>query len=137
MASFNIGELGKRSNLPPKTIRYYESVGLLPKALRAPNGYRLYSDADVGRLDFIRKAKRLGLTLEEILPLMPLLDSSDCDSVHAKLLVNVEERLALIDKEISGLEEMRSILLRLLQRPARGVSRSSRAAGTCGCADCR
>jgi DNA-binding transcriptional MerR regulator len=61
-----IGELATVLGLNPKTIRYYEDIGLLPKPQRTVSGYRLYEAADVERLSFIGKAKAIGLTLEEI-----------------------------------------------------------------------
>jgi DNA-binding transcriptional MerR regulator len=61
-----IGELATRFGLNPKTIRYYEEIGLLPRAERSDSGYRLYDEHDVERLGFIRRAKTLGLSLDEI-----------------------------------------------------------------------
>jgi len=51
---FQIGELSQHADVPEKTIRYYEEIGLLPPARRSANGYRLYDEADVERLRFIR-----------------------------------------------------------------------------------
>ena len=61
-----IGELAARFGLNPKTIRYYEEIGLLKRADRTESGYRLYTRQDVERLGFIRRAKMLGLSLDEI-----------------------------------------------------------------------
>lgn len=61
-----IGELAAELGLNPKTIRYYEEIGLLPEPRRTQAGYRLYDAADRERLRFILKAKAVGLTLEEI-----------------------------------------------------------------------
>ncbi|MCL5960325.1 MAG: MerR family transcriptional regulator, partial [Chloroflexi bacterium] len=60
-----IGQAAERVQMNPKTIRYYEEIGLLPKASRNASGYRLYSEEDLDRLQFIRRAKLLGLTLTE------------------------------------------------------------------------
>ena len=57
MKRFFIGELGKRFGLNPRTIRYYERIGILPKAGRTESGYRIYSDETIKRLEFILKAK--------------------------------------------------------------------------------
>ncbi len=61
-----IGELSKRTNVPIKTIRYYENFGLLGKPKRSESDYRVYNQRDVDKLLFIKKAKDLGLKLLEI-----------------------------------------------------------------------
>lgn len=61
-----IGELSKRTEVPTKTIRYYEDFGLLARPKRTNSQYRLYSQEDVEKLSFIKKAKNLGLKLSEI-----------------------------------------------------------------------
>ena len=66
LVQMRIGQLANEVGLNPKTLRYYEQIGLLPAPQRSPSGYRLYTAADRERLDFIAKAKAIGLTLEEI-----------------------------------------------------------------------
>jgi DNA-binding transcriptional MerR regulator len=61
-----IGELAKKTGINPKTIRYYEGIGLLPPAPRAESGYRRYVDTDAKRIEFIRSAQALGIALKEI-----------------------------------------------------------------------
>lgn len=61
-----IGELAKAAEVPAKTIRYYEDIGLLPHPPRTEGGYRRYGPEAADRLRFIRKAQALGLTLSEI-----------------------------------------------------------------------
>lgn len=58
--TMRIGQLAGRFDLNPKTIRFYESIGLLPEPVRTSGGYRLYGDSDAERLQFIRTAQRLG-----------------------------------------------------------------------------
>ena len=65
-AVLRIGEVSRRSGLSVKTLRFYERRGLLLPSGRTPAGYRVYTEADLPRLDFIREAKALGLTLAEI-----------------------------------------------------------------------
>jgi MerR family transcriptional regulator, copper efflux regulator len=72
----NIGAAARRSGLPPKTIRYYEEIGLLT-ASRAANGYRDYSEADVQRLGFVQRARRLGFSVEECRQLLSLYSDRD------------------------------------------------------------
>ncbi len=61
----NIGHLSQETQVPTKTIRYYEEIGLLPEAVRSANGYRSYGPRDVDRLTFLRRARSFGFTLDE------------------------------------------------------------------------
>jgi len=67
-----IGELAAELGLNPKTIRYYEDIGLMPEPPRTAAGYRLYGEVDRERLEFILKARAIGLTLEEIHQILAL-----------------------------------------------------------------
>ncbi len=91
-----IGELAAHLQLNPKTIRYSEEIGLLPRADRNESGYRLYSDRDVEQLGFIRRAKALGLTLDEI---------RDILSVQQEGLPPCDQVLDLIDLKISAIDQ--------------------------------
>lgn len=61
-----IGEIARRSGFTVKALRFYDGHGVLPPCRRQPSGYRLYSESDLRRLEFIRQAKVLGLTLDAI-----------------------------------------------------------------------
>ena len=67
-----IGELSHRTQCNIETIRYYERIGVLPKPRRAGGRYRRYDDEDVARLRFIRRARQLGFTLDDIRAFMKL-----------------------------------------------------------------
>jgi MerR family mercuric resistance operon transcriptional regulator len=67
-----IGELSRRTGCNIETIRYYERIGLLPAPVRSAGRYRLYDTADWRRLSFIRRARELGLTLDEVRSLVSL-----------------------------------------------------------------
>ena len=67
-----IGELSRRTQCNIETIRYYERIGLLPKPRRTGGRYRRYEDEDIARLRFIRRARQLGFTLDDIRALMQL-----------------------------------------------------------------
>ena len=106
-----IGELAKATNLSTKTIRFYESEGLIPDPPRTKSGYRTYVDSDVARLEFILKAKRLGLSLDEIRGILRLHDRSEPTCVHVRSVL--EEKMAQIETVIQDLlgfkEELRSL----------------------------
>lgn len=90
-----IGDVAKHFDLNPKTIRYYEGIGLLPEPVRTESGYRQYDDEAVSRLGFIQRAKLLGLSLENI---------RDILAVHEHGEQPCEQVLSLIDAEIAGIE---------------------------------
>lgn len=64
--TFQIGTLATRSGMTPDALRYYERLGLLPRAHRTSGGFRVYTDQALDRLRFIKRARTLGLTLQEI-----------------------------------------------------------------------
>ena len=103
-----IGELAAEFGLNPKTIRYYEEIGLLPAPRRTPAGYRLYGVADQGRLRFIGKAKALGLTLEEIGEILGLREDGAAPCEHVVAIV--DRKLAAVDERLRVLTEFRQEL---------------------------
>lgn len=84
-AALTVGALAREVGVTPKTIRYYEAIGLLPPAARAPNGYRRYRPADTHRLAFIQRAKVLGLALDEIRDLVGVAEGGQCTLTKAEL----------------------------------------------------
>src|SRR3546814_10236971 len=71
-SDLNIGQLARQAGVPIDTVRYYERQRLIPEPARSASGYRQYAQDDVTRLNFIRRAKTLGFTLEEIGELMAI-----------------------------------------------------------------
>lgn len=106
-----IGQLAAQLNINPKTIRYYEQIGLLPVAQRTRAGYRTYSYAEQERLSFIVKARRLGLTLKDVSKVLAVREEGNlpCDQVSTLL----DQKLAAVDEQIRVLTEFREELLRL------------------------
>ncbi len=112
-SALTIGQFARRARLNPKTIRYYEEIGLLPPPLRNEAGYRLYSDNDLPRLRFIQRAKILGLSLAETKHLLDYADDGCCDLLQKRLLALVEEKLVEVDRRLAELAALRGDLRRL------------------------
>ena len=88
-----IGELAKRTGCEVVTIRYYEKEGLLPKPARSGGNFRLYGDAHIERLQFIRHCRSLDMTLSEIRALLGLRDNSaqDCGEINILLDTHIQQ----------------------------------------------
>ncbi|GLS81637.1 Cu(I)-responsive transcriptional regulator [Paracoccus marinus] len=108
----NIGTAARQSGLPPKTIRYYEDIGLLT-ADRAANGYRDYSNEDVHRLRFVQRSRSLGFSVEECRQLLSLYTDRDRASADVKAIAT--EKLAQIDRKIAELTGLREMLGHLVE----------------------
>ena len=106
-----IGELAKATGLTTKTIRYYELHRLLEEPQRTESGYRLYGTEHAERLEFIKKAKRLGLSLDEIRDILILHKQSQAPCVH--VLALLDRKLEHVDDIITDLDEFRRELMRL------------------------
>lgn len=101
-----VGRLARQFGLSRSTLLYYDSIGLLPPTARAGNGYRQYSDADIGRLAHICLYRRAGLTLDAI---AKVLDNPE--HAHTQLL---KQRLEELGTEIRDLRNQQRIILALI-----------------------
>ena len=108
-----IGRLAKRAGVGIDTVRFYERRGLLPRPERTPAGYRLYPATIVDRIRFIRRAKDLGFSLDEI---DALLDLQDHGGQKATVKALTQRKLAEIDARIEDLSRMRDVLKALDRR---------------------
>ena len=108
----NIGEVAKRAGLPPKTIRYYEEIGLIAPR-RDSNGYRSFDGQDLHRLAFLHRARALGFTIEDCRTLLALYADEGRASADVKAVA--EDHLARIDEKISQLQSMRDTLGELIR----------------------
>ncbi len=108
-----IGQLATVLQLNPKTIRYYEAIGLIPAPRRNASGYRLYGATERDRLRFIAKAQAIGFTLREIGQILALRDSGDEPCPYLGELL--ARKLAAIDTQLRLLRELRTELLALRQ----------------------
>lgn len=110
----NIGAVADRSGVPPKTIRYYESIGLIRSADRRANGYRAYTDVDMHTLHFIKRARRLGFSVEEVRDLLDLWRDTRRSSAAVKAVA--ARHLEVLERKIAELKSMRQILADLIER---------------------
>jgi len=110
----NIGEVAAETGVTAKSIRYYESINLIPAAERTESGYRQYSPRDVQILHFIKRARGLGFSVAEVAELLSLYQDRDRASGEVKGIV--EARLTEIDQKISELESIRATLRTLADR---------------------
>jgi DNA-binding transcriptional MerR regulator len=103
-----IGELAKHTGIPASAIRYYEREGLLPKAQRGANGYRVYDECAPERLELIQLGQSLGFSLDTIRALAALQGDAQKDGLLAKL----EARLQEVDRMSAILDAQRLSLLK-------------------------
>ncbi|MFQ5796071.1 MAG: heavy metal-responsive transcriptional regulator [Candidatus Bipolaricaulia bacterium] len=113
-----IGKLAERVGLNPKTIRYYEEIGLLPEPERTNSGYRVYRSEDAERLKFIRKAKALGLSLDEVREIIEIRERGQLPCRHVRQLLahKLKELEEHIDELIAFRDDLRSYVAELEER---------------------
>ncbi|MBL6612441.1 MAG: helix-turn-helix domain-containing protein [Alphaproteobacteria bacterium] len=110
--TFTIGELSSYGSVKITTIRHYERIGLMPEPPRTLGGRRLYDARHIGRLNFIRHARELGFTVEEVRALLRLTDAPElpCKSVDTI----ARQRLRAVDDKMVGLKRLRAELSRMI-----------------------
>lgn len=116
----NIGEVARVSGVSAKMIRHYEGIGLIRASARTEAGYRQYHERDAHLLRFIRRARDLGFSLEQIGQLLSLWDDPKRASIDVKQLA--EAHIAELDARIAALADMRSSLV-VLAKACRGDHR--------------
>lgn len=107
----NIGETAKISGVNAKLIRYYESIGIIPRASRTDSGYRVYTENDVHTLRFVRRARSLGFSMKEIKKLIGLWRNRSRASADVKALVQAQ--VHQLENKIQELELMKDTLKHL------------------------
>ena len=110
----NIGEVAAAIGLPAKTIRYYESVGLIDPPARSEGNYRLYDERQVQTLRFIQHARQLGFSVKEVAALVALWRDRRRASADVRRLAS--KHLVEIDARIAELRRMRQTLQGLVER---------------------
>jgi MerR family transcriptional regulator, copper efflux regulator len=129
--ALTIGGAAKTSGVAAKTIRYYEEIGVLPTPRRTASGYRLYDQPGVERLRFIRRARALGLPLQQLKTLTTTLNGDARGGFRPQLLALVRRQLAAVRERVVELELHRQQLEEIVHRIETSALR--RHAGACRC----
>jgi Cu(I)-responsive transcriptional regulator len=116
---YSIGDLAKTTDTKVETIRYYERIGLLPEPKRTAGNYRSYEAVHLGRLSFIRRARELGFSIDQVRNLLGLADQKDrsCETVDSI----AREHLADVDRKIADLKGLRRELNSLIRQCHHGT----------------
>jgi MerR family copper efflux transcriptional regulator len=112
METIGIGTLARRTGVSIDTVRYYEKSGLLTPHARLPSGYRRYSDPQVARLRFIRRAQELGFSLRDIRELLGISGQRDV----ARIKRSAVRKLAEVEKRIAALQRIQVALSGLIEK---------------------
>jgi DNA-binding transcriptional MerR regulator len=120
-----IAELADRVGVPTSTVRYYERVGLLGAPARTPSGYRDYDEDAAGRLLFVARARKMGLSCEQIIELLPIWDGTNCAAAQERVgqliedkRVEIAERIAELERFAAQLDTVRAALQEAPAPPA-------------------
>lgn len=113
MTAMNIGQAAAATGVTPKMIRHYESLGLLPAVARSDAGYRRYDERTLHTLRFIRRARDLGFSLDEIGQLLGLWADPQRASAEVRRLA--QRHVADLDERIARMQAMRRSLQQLVQ----------------------
>jgi MerR family copper efflux transcriptional regulator len=104
----NIGQAATATGITAKMIRYYESINLIPPGRRSDSGYRIYGDNDLHALRFVKRARTLGFSLEQIRELLSLWQNKERASADVKSIAM--GHVAELNQRIAELTEMRDTL---------------------------
>lgn len=125
-----IGQLAEIVGVNPKTIRYYEDVGILPAPRRSEAGYRQYEQHDVDRLRFVRGARALGMSLRDVHGVLATRDGGQPPCTH--VLALIDDKLVEVDEQIAALAQLREELAKLREE-GRGLLTNSVDMRDCVC----
>ncbi len=117
--NLGIGDLARATGTKVETVRYYERTGLLPAPPRTDGNYRAYGQDHLARLSFIRRARGLGFSIEQVKALLGLADQRDrsCEAVD----VIAREHLAAVERKLADLTSLRRELTALLGQCRHGT----------------
>ncbi len=112
-----ISQLAESVGVPTSTVRYYERIGILGAPARTPSGYRDYGDDAATRLLFVSRARKMGLSCEQIIDLLPIWDGTNCagarervDQLISAKQAELAERVAELQEFAAELDEVRAAL---------------------------
>ena len=100
-----ISELADQVGVATSTVRYYERIGLLTEPARTPSGYREYGEDAAARLLFISRARRMGLSCEQILDLLPIWDGTNCAAAQERVGQLITDKQAEIAQRVAELQD--------------------------------
>ena len=112
--TLTIGETARLTGVPAKTIRYYEQIELIPRAERAANGYRLYSERAVQLLRFVKRARDLGFSIDDVGELLALWEDTARASAEVKAVAR--RHIARVEDKIAELQSLRRTMQDLVSR---------------------
>lgn len=123
-----IGDVARKTGLNPKTIRYYEEIGLIPPPERrqagwASRGHRIFAAEDVSRLEFVKRARLLDLSLKEIGDLLASVREGCCGSAQPRFSALVEAKIMETDRKLADLHRLRKELEGLRRSLAPRIAR--------------
>ncbi|MCL4534352.1 MAG: MerR family transcriptional regulator [Bacteroidetes bacterium] len=136
MTRLRIGELAATVGMRAKTIRYYEQIGLVPKAQRDSSGYRVYPESEIARLRFIKRSKLLWLSLKEIKEIAAYVADGHCCTAQTKLMSLIGEKIDEIDARTAELAALRADLQRYRGELESRAQEGEESVGRKGMADC-
>ncbi len=118
-AGLTIGVMSKETGCKIETIRYYERIGVMPNPPRTAGGHRLYPTEHLKRLNFVRRSRELGFTLEQVRNLLSLVDGDDytCDEVRDTTL----DHMGDVRRKIADLRRMERVLRDMVSQCDRGA----------------
>ena len=127
--SLQIGQVAKRTGLTVDAIRFYERSGLLPRPPRTEGGYRLYHEPEVADLEFIRRAQRLGFSLNEIRELFSIQRHPNEACAHVRDLIAA--KLGVVRTKVADLQRLETDLVGALRQCRIALRKSSRHRDSC------
>ena len=117
-AQLTIGELAKETGVPTKTIRFYESIGLIEEPERQENGYRVYPESRIEELTIIKNVRDLGLPIPQIKKLMRGCENGDCSHSGEYIDKEIAEYMGVLNTKINQLTHLKAQLQKLRKNVA-------------------
>ena len=133
--NITIGDLAEKTGVQPRTIRFYEGKGLMPSPRRSESGYRLYSDQEVRRLQLIRVARSLGLSIRDVRELMATAQHERCGTFQGQAARLIVGKLGEVEETIQQMTALKEELQKAMQGLA--YSAAGRDSAVLECTDCR